>query len=155
VLYTTLDSPIGKLLLTSDGENLTGIRMAPFEIESDWSHEPKALAETTTQLKAYFAGKLKRFDLPLKTSGTPFQTRVWKALADIPYGETVSYGELARRIGSPRAVRAVGRANGANRIAIVLPCHRVIGANGTLTGYGGGLDRKAKLLALEGLAIPA
>jgi len=154
-LYTTVPSPIGKLLLTSDGERLTGVRMEPFTPHPEWKKAPASLQRASEQLGAYFAGELRAFELDLKTSGTPFQMRVWHALADIPYGETISYGELARWVGNPRAVRAVGRANGANPIAIVLPCHRVIGANGTLTGYGGGLDRKAKLLALEGIMVPA
>jgi methylated-DNA-[protein]-cysteine S-methyltransferase len=152
-LYTTIESPIGDLLLTSDGARLTGLQMSPFELDPSWTHAPEALEKASTQLEAYFAGELKAFDLDLMTTGTPFQRRVWHALADIPYGETISYGELARWIKNPRAVRAVGRANGANPIAIVLPCHRVIGSNGTLTGYGGGLDRKAKLLALEGISV--
>jgi methylated-DNA-[protein]-cysteine S-methyltransferase len=152
-LYTTIESPIGDLLLTSDGERLTGLQMSPFTVDPTWTHAPEALEDAAAQLEAYFAGELRAFDLDLTTTGTPFQRRVWHALADIPYGETISYGELARWIKNPRAVRAVGRANGANPIAIVLPCHRVIGSNGTLTGYGGGLDRKAKLLALEGIAV--
>jgi len=153
-LYTTVKSPIGDLLLTSDGERLTGLKMSPFRPDPAWKRSPAALGPAAAQLEAYFAGELRAFDLELTTVGSPFQRSVWHALADIPYGETISYGELARRIGNPRAVRAVGRANGANPIAIVLPCHRVIGSNGTLTGYGGGLDRKAKLLALEGIAVP-
>lgn len=154
-IYTTIESPIGDLLLTSDGERLAGVQMSPFSPDASWTRSPDTLREAAAQLDAYFAGDLEKFDLKLTTTGTPFQNRVWHALADIPYGATISYGELARWIGNPRAVRAVGRANGANPIAIVLPCHRVIGSNGTLTGYGGGLDRKAKLLALEGLAVPA
>jgi methylated-DNA-[protein]-cysteine S-methyltransferase len=101
-------------------------------------------------LNAYFAGELRDFDLPLDLQGTPFQLGVWRALRDIPYGVTISYGELARRIGTPKGSRAVGLANGANPIAIVVPCHRVIGSNGKLTGYGGGLGNKETLLALEG-----
>ena len=105
--------------------------------------------ETIRQLRAYFAGELEAFDLPLAPQGTPFQLAVWKRLCEIPYGETISYGELARRIGNPNASRAVGLANGSNPIPIVIPCHRVIGSNGKLTGYGGGLPIKEKLLALE------
>jgi methylated-DNA-[protein]-cysteine S-methyltransferase len=105
--------------------------------------------ETVRQLKAYFSRKLTRFNLPLSPDGTPFQLTVWRELERIPYGELISYGELARRIGKPKASRAVGAANGANPIPIVVPCHRVIGSNGTLTGYGGGLPIKEKLLALE------
>jgi len=105
--------------------------------------------DTISQLDSYFAGGLKQFDLPLAPEGTPFQLKVWQRLCEIPYGETMSYGELARRIGNPNASRAVGLANGANPIPIVIPCHRVIGSNGKLTGYGGGLPIKEKLLALE------
>jgi methylated-DNA-[protein]-cysteine S-methyltransferase len=101
------------------------------------------------QLRAYFAGELETFDLPLAPEGTPFQLEVWRRLCEIPYGETISYGELARRLGNPNASRAVGLANGANPIPIVIPCHRVIGSDGKLTGYGGGLPIKEKLLALE------
>ena len=101
------------------------------------------------QLEAYFSGDLRDFDLPLRLQGTPFQLAVWRALQDIPYGRTISYGELARRVGNPKGSRAVGLANGSNPIAIVVPCHRVIGSNGKLTGYGGGLDNKETLLALE------
>ena len=109
-----------------------------------------------TQLGDYFAGRLTSFDVPMQLEGTPFQREVWQGLLEIDYGETISYGELARRIGRPRAVRAVGLANGQNPIAVIVPCHRVIGADGTLTGYGGGLDRKRLLLDLEArLLAPA
>jgi methylated-DNA-[protein]-cysteine S-methyltransferase len=107
------------------------------------------LAEVIRQLQAYFAGELENFDLAVSPQGTPFQQKVWSELQRIPYGETLSYGELARRIGNPKACRAVGLANGSNPISIVIPCHRVIGSNGKLTGYGGGLPIKEKLLALE------
>jgi methylated-DNA-[protein]-cysteine S-methyltransferase len=107
------------------------------------------LKRPRARLQAYFAGELRDFELPLAAAGTPFQQSVWRALCDIPYGETISYGELARRIGQPKAARAVGLANGQNPIAIVVPCHRVIGADGSLTGYGGGLERKRWLLAHE------
>ena len=107
------------------------------------------MADAVRQLKAYFAGELENFDLSLSPQGTPFQQKVWSELQKIPYGKTISYGELARRIGNPKASRAVGLANGSNPISIVIPCHRVIGANGKLTGYGGGLPIKEKLLALE------
>ena len=109
----------------------------------------RILKETIRQLRAYFSGKLEQFDLPLAPEGTPFQLEVWRRLCEIPYGETISYGELARRIGNPNASRAVGLANGSNPIAIIIPCHRVIGSNGKLTGYGGGLPIKERLLALE------
>jgi methylated-DNA-[protein]-cysteine S-methyltransferase len=151
--YTTTTSPIGKLLLTSDGSALTRLHMAPFELPAEWRCDDGRFEEVVAQLAAYFGGTRKAFDVRLDASGTPFQRRVWDAMRDIPYGETISYGELAQRIGNPRAVRAVGRASGANPIAVIVPCHRVIGANGSLTGYGGGLDRKAKLLALEGVRV--
>ncbi len=153
VLYTTMQSPIGELVLVGDARSLTGVHMQSGR--SAWTPVPgaradaSALAPAVAQLEAYFAGDLIRFDLPLAPGGTPFQRIVWAALLDIPYGRTESYGELARRIGRPGASRAVGLANGRNPIAIVVPCHRVIGASGSLTGYGGGLERKRWLLALE------
>jgi methylated-DNA-[protein]-cysteine S-methyltransferase len=151
--YATMPSPIGELMLISDGSAITGLYM-----QNDKHAARRAVAvrddtqlrASLEQLRAYFAGQLQTFDLTLKAEGTPFQQRVWTALCDIPYGETISYGELARRIGQPTASRAVGLANGQNPISIIVPCHRVIGANGTLTGYGGGLDRKRWLLAHEG-----
>jgi methylated-DNA-[protein]-cysteine S-methyltransferase len=151
--YTTITSPIGDLLLTSDGDSLTGLQMSPFDPPTGGWRDDAAFQEVIGQIDEYFTGARKDFDVPLKPSGTAFQLSVWAGLREIPYGETISYGELARWIGNPRAVRAVGRANGSNPIAVIVPCHRVIGANGTLTGYGGGLDRKAKLLALEGVSI--
>jgi methylated-DNA-[protein]-cysteine S-methyltransferase len=117
--------------------------------EADWSDDARPLRQAVEQLRAYFAGDLRTFDLPLRMEGTPFQLAVWRALQDIPYGETASYGEIARRVGTPQGSRAVGLANGSNPIAIVVPCHRVIGSNGKLTGYGGGLGNKEALLALE------
>ena len=154
--FSFLDSPIGRLLLTSDGRDLTGLYMdvgrerptAHGWLE-DGTVEP--LASTLTQLKEYFAGTRRSFDLPLRLQGTEFQQRVWQELTQIPYGETWSYGQLAKRIGKPSASRAVGLANGRNPISILVPCHRVIGADGSLTGYGGGLERKQWLLAHEGL----
>ncbi|MGZ4591625.1 MAG: methylated-DNA--[protein]-cysteine S-methyltransferase [Actinomycetes bacterium] len=148
--WTTVDSPVGELLLTSDGESLTRLLFTPFTTDPTWSPEPcPVLAETVSQLTAYFAGERTDFDLPLSPTGTPFQLRVWQALRDIPYAETINYGQLAGRVGNIKASRAVGLANGRNPISIVVPCHRVIGANGSLTGYGGGLDRKRTLLDLE------
>ncbi len=154
-LYATVDSPIGPLLVTSDGTSVTGLYMDGHKhgaiIGKDWvrDRESPPLAEAARQLTAYFAGTLKEFDLPLAPSGTEFQQKVWKELQEIGYGETLSYGEVARRIGAPNASRAVGLANGSNPISIVVPCHRVIGANGKLTGYGGGIERKAVLLDFE------
>jgi len=151
--YTEIDSPIGPLLLAADD---TGLRRIEFMSskrahppEPDWTEDARPLKEITRQLRAYFAGKLEDFDLPLAPEGTDFQQKVWRRLCDIPYGETISYGQLAQRIGNPNASRAVGLANGSNPIPIVIPCHRVIGSNGKLIGYGGGLPIKEKLLALE------
>ena len=144
------DSPVGPLTLVSDGERLVGLYFA------GWSPPAGALrasddllTATARQLDAYFGGRLRRFDVPLGLAGTPFQQRVWSALRDIPFGETRSYGQLADAIGKPSAMRAVGAANGRNPISIVVPCHRVIGADGSLTGFGGGIERKKFLLALE------
>jgi methylated-DNA-[protein]-cysteine S-methyltransferase len=154
-LYTYYDSPVQPLLLTSDGAALTGLYMVEHrhgpEVGADWIEQPDALpfAETKRQLNAYFAGQLTEFDLPLAPDGTEFQQKVWQELRRIPYGTTLSYGELARRIGNPNASRAVGLANGRNPISIIVPCHRVIGASGKLIGYGGGLSRKEILLTLE------
>ena len=148
--WTTFDSPVGELLLTSDGAALTRLLFSPFEVDPTWSEDPcKVLDETVAQLSDYFAGVRTDFDLPLDPAGTPFQRTVWRALREIPYAETINYGQLATRVGNPNASRAVGLANGRNPISIVVPCHRVIGANGSLTGYGGGLDRKRTLLELE------
>jgi methylated-DNA-[protein]-cysteine S-methyltransferase len=147
--YTTVDSPIGEILLTGEGGALTRLYMSPFEVEAAWAHDPAALAEPARQLAEYFAGERTGFELELAPAGTVFQQRVWALLLEIPYGETTTYGALARELGDPRKVRAVGLANGRNPISIVVPCHRVIGAGGSLVGYGGGLDRKRTLLALE------
>jgi methylated-DNA-[protein]-cysteine S-methyltransferase len=150
--YRTIDSPIGLLTLAGHGSVLTNLRMVDQTYEpsrAGWSPEENAFAEAVGQLDAYFAGELVDFDLELDLRGTEFQRRVWQALLTIPYGETRSYGEIAEQIGAPGAARAVGLANGHNPIAIVVPCHRVIGAGGSLTGYGGGLDRKRTLLGLE------
>lgn len=151
--YSFCESPIGRLLLVSSGRGLSQIW---FEGQADKAalgpglHESEAaLRDTARQLRAYFAGELETFDLDLAPEGTTFQQKVWSELLKIPYGETISYGELARRIGNPNGSRAVGLANGSNPIPIIIPCHRVIGSNGKLTGYGGGLPIKEKLLALE------
>ena len=151
--YTYLPSPIGSLLLVADDNGLRQINFpvkgAPVQPAADCSENPQALAECVRQLRAYFSGELERFELPLAPHGTAFQQKVWTELCTIPYGETISYGELARRIGNPNASRAVGLANGSNPIPIIIPCHRVIGSSGKLTGYGGGLPIKEKLLGLE------
>ena len=155
-LFTHIESPIGRLLLTSDGTALTGLYMEPSRKaqSTDGCTEDAAAAPLSAairQLTEYFAGSRREFELPLRMQGTAFQQRVWRQLTEIPYGATWSYGELARRIDNPTASRAVGLANGRNPISILVPCHRVIGADGSLTGYGGGLDRKRWLLAHEGL----
>jgi methylated-DNA-[protein]-cysteine S-methyltransferase len=151
--YAHLESPIGTLLISGDAGGLQQILFStngrPARPDPAWQEDSSALGDVIRQLRAYFAGELENFDLALAPQGTPFQQKVWSELQKIPYGETISYGELARRIGNPNASRAVGLANGSNPISIVIPCHRVIGSNGKLTGYGGGLPIKEKLLALE------
>jgi methylated-DNA-[protein]-cysteine S-methyltransferase len=152
--YTVIQTTIGELLLVSDGQALVTI---DFELHGrhatplgpDWLADPAPLAGVVEQLHAYLASELTVFDLPVALGGIGFQRQVWELLADIPYGHTTTYGELAARLGRPSASRAVGMANGRNPVPIVLPCHRVIGASGALTGYGGGLDRKRLLLDLE------
>lgn len=170
--YEVFDSPVGELLIAATPEGLTHLLFARGEdasfaraIEADWvkrgavpnggdamssSGALAHLDRTRAQLAEYFGGARRSFDIPLAAAGTGFQQTVWQALTQIPYGTTWSYGDLARHIDRPRAVRAVGLANGRNPISIIVPCHRVIGANGSLTGYGGGLDRKRFLLTLEG-----
>ncbi|MFI4967288.1 MAG: methylated-DNA--[protein]-cysteine S-methyltransferase [Gammaproteobacteria bacterium] len=158
LFHHTMDSPIGGLLLVGDADALHGVyfqdgKRGAHKPDKSWEPSEKPFKEVQRQLKAYFAGKLEDFDLPLSPQGTEFQLKVWKTLRTIPYGKTWSYGELARRIKRPAASRAVGAANGQNPIPVIVPCHRVIGANGSLTGFGGGLPIKQKLLALEG-ALP-
>jgi methylated-DNA-[protein]-cysteine S-methyltransferase len=155
VSFCCIESPIGRLTLTADGAALTGLYMSvPGRTPrtADWVMDPSVapLPEASRQLREYFAGGRRRFDLPLHPHGTEFQRRVWRALTEIPFGATCSYGQLAKRLGNPGASRAVGLANGRNPIAIIVPCHRVIGADGSLTGFGGGLPRKQWLLAHEG-----
>jgi methylated-DNA-[protein]-cysteine S-methyltransferase len=144
-----MQSPIGELLLVSDGQALTRLEMEPHTAPADGVRDAEALRPAEAQLEAYFAGELAEFDLPLAPRGSAFQLEVWAALLEIPYGETASYGEIATAVGRPDAVRAVGTTNGRNPIAVIVPCHRVIGADGTLVGYGGGLPRKRLLLELE------
>ncbi|WP_347265623.1 methylated-DNA--[protein]-cysteine S-methyltransferase [Paracoccus sp. (in: a-proteobacteria)] len=153
-----IDTPLGGMVAVTDAHRLhllefadrevlaAGLRRLPGPVGLGWT---ALTARLEAQLDAYFAGRLRGFELPLAMRGTPFQCRVWQELLVIPFGQTISYAELAHRIDRPRAVRAVAQANGANRISLVIPCHRVIGANGTLTGYGGGLWRKRRLIALE------
>ena len=150
--FRSMDSPVGKLTLAGKDGRLMHLRMVDQTYEpshDDWEPDDEAFPEAVGQLEAYFTGERTEFDLPLHLVGTAFQRQVWEALLTIPYGETRSYGEIARQIGSPSAFRAVGLANGHNPIGIIVPCHRVIGSNGSLTGYGGGLDRKRALLELE------
>ncbi|OLP43392.1 methylated-DNA--[protein]-cysteine S-methyltransferase [Rhizobium oryziradicis] len=153
IRYTFMNSPIGSLLLAGDGHRLSRIGFpsgkGAVQPKPEWMFDDAAFDEAKAQLQAYFDGKRQEFDLPLDLNGTNFQCDVWQELIRIPFGVTISYGELARRIGRLSASRAVGAANGANPLPIVIPCHRVIGANGSLTGFGGGLDTKKWLLALE------
>jgi methylated-DNA-[protein]-cysteine S-methyltransferase len=156
--HTTIDSPIGRLLLAGDGESLQRVHMQdsghPFAPPPDSRADASPFAEPTRQLEQYFAGERRRFELPLEPAGTDWERRVWAALVEIPYGTTVSYGEIADRLCTVAAARAVGRANHRNPIALIIPCHRVIGASGSLTGYGGGLERKRYLLDLEAGRLP-
>ena len=151
--YTKISSPIDELLLVSNGDALTGLYMDTSNIDPnrrpDWRRNDKMFSDVKKQLRAYFAKELTEFDLPLQLEGTEFQRKAWQALLKIPYGKTVSYQDQANKINAPKAVRAIGLANGKNPIAIIVPCHRVIGSNGKLTGYGGGLPRKQWLLELE------
>lgn len=152
--YTIVGSPVGELLLVGDGTALSGLFMLPDakyvpEIGADWIRDDTAFTEVARQLDEYFAGERREFDLPLAPRGTDFQRSVWRELTTIPYGRTTSYGAMAANLGTPTASRAVGAANGRNPISIIVPCHRVIAANGALTGYAGGLDKKQRLLALE------
>ncbi len=155
VYYSHYSSPIGELLLASDGEALTGLTMCQHRgkparrPEATWQRNDSVFQPVKEQLDAYFKGTLREFDLLLRMAGTPFQDQVWDGLRAIRYGETISYAELARRIGRPGASRAVGATNGRNPISIIVPCHRVIAADGTLGGYGGGLDRKEWLVQHE------
>ena len=146
------DTPIGLLTIAENGTAITQVAFGQETATAGYAiAETPLLAETFRQLQLYFDGGLRQFDLPLALEGTDFQKDVWAALTTIPYGETRSYGQIAQQIGRPKACRAVGGANHHNPISIIIPCHRVIGANGTLTGYGGGLDIKEKLLRLEGI----
>ena len=149
--HLTMESPVGLIAVSAVDAGLTRVNMGVEELDQAWGPEEAspALEAAIDQLEAYFAGELTEFDLPLAPEGTDFQYRVWAALRRIPYGTTVSYGDIAREIGNPAAVRAVGLANGSNPLGIIVPCHRVIGANGKLTGYAGGIWRKERLLALE------
>lgn len=153
IYYSRFESPVGPLLLAGSRE---GLRLVSFGtgkrskgVQQEWRRDDAEFVNVVKQLKSYFAGELRNFELPLLPEGTYFQKSVWTELRNIPYGETVSYQELAKRVGKPKAARAVGAANGANPIPIIIPCHRVIGGDGSLTGFGGGLPLKRKLLELE------
>ncbi|RDG39374.1 methylated-DNA--[protein]-cysteine S-methyltransferase [Streptomyces corynorhini] len=153
VVHTVIDSPYGPLTLVATDGALSGLYMTEHRHrppqETFGVPDPGPFTEAARQLGAYFDGELTEFDLPLRMAGTPFQREVWAELEKIPYGETRSYGELAEALGRPGASRAVGLANGRNPVSVIVPCHRVIGSTGSLTGYGGGLDRKQRLLAFE------
>ncbi len=151
--YRYIDSPVGELLLAGEGETLKIIGFPEGKgrvaVDPSWTRNESCFKEAEKQLTEYFAGERTEFDLELEPNGTPFQLEVLDALLEIPYGKTTSYGDIAEKIGRPKAVRAVGAANGRNPLPIVIPCHRVIGSNGSLTGFGGGLDAKQYLLNLE------
>jgi len=154
VIFTSIDSPIGPLIAARDGEVIIQISFAPSSARDEWERNDDRFDDLRRALDEYFAGRRTTFDLPLDPRGTDFQRSVWRALVEIPFGETTTYGVLARRIGKPDAVRAVGAANGANPLPIVVPCHRVIGSNGSLTGFGGGLPVKRWLLDHEAGQCP-
>ncbi len=151
--HTVTDSPVGRLTLVATDGTLCGLYMAEHRHspapETFGAADPRGFEAAVEQLAAYFDGGLTEFDVPIALAGTPFQQRVWAELREIPFGETVSYGELAQRLGQPTASRAVGLANGKNPVSIIVPCHRVVGSGGSLTGYGGGLPRKRYLLDFE------
>lgn len=158
-LYTTVDSPLGELLLTMEGESLSGLYLEggrkPAAVGPSWERAPHAFDEPRRQLNEYFLGDRTAFDLTVAIAGSPFQLRVWRALRQIPYGETLGYGELAALLGVPRAARAVGAANGANPLSIIVPCHRLVGASGAMTDYAGGVEAKRSLLEFEAGRIDA
>ena len=159
--YDYYESPCGRMLLVADGEALCGayfVGQKHFrEIDGDWRRDPRAapLAQARRELDEYFAGKRTEFDVPLAAEGTPFQRTVWKAIAGVGFGQTISYAELARRAGRPGGARAAGAATGRNPIGVIVPCHRIVGADGSLTSYAGGIDKKIALLELEGRARSA
>ncbi len=155
--YTYIESPVGRLQLVGDRRGLKLLEFTAAKTgerhREDWERSEGHFAEVAAQLREYFAGRRRVFNVPLNLAGTPFQLSVWAKLREIPYGTTVSYADIARAIGRPRAVRAVGAANGQNPIPIIVPCHRVIGKDGSLTGYGGGLELKSLLLRIEGISV--
>jgi methylated-DNA-[protein]-cysteine S-methyltransferase len=154
--YLRFATPLGDMIAISSGDRITNLdftnsKYAP-KVRDDWREDPRSplLARCAREVAEYFAGSRRRFELPMAPQGTPFQQRVWKEIAGVPWGRTISYAELAARCGAPGAARAAGAATGRNPLAIVVPCHRIVGSGGALTGYAGGVDRKARLLALEG-----
>ncbi len=152
--YTTIESPIGELLLAGGERGLRQLSMSPFAIDACWERDEEFFAHIHQQLDDYFCGARRDFDVVLDLRGNSFELVVWAALTQIPCGQTASYGEIARRVGHPHAARAVGVANARNPVAVIVPCHRVIGSDGSLTGYGGGLERKRFLLDLEAGVTP-
>jgi methylated-DNA-[protein]-cysteine S-methyltransferase len=152
--YTTIESPIGELLLAGADGGLRRVSMSPFKIDRHWERDDISLERVRRQLEQYFSGERREFDVRLELDGNSFELAVWEALRQIPYGTTSSYSQIARALGHPHAPRAVGVANARNPVAIIVPCHRVIGVNGSLTGYGGGLQRKRFLLELETGVLP-
>jgi methylated-DNA-[protein]-cysteine S-methyltransferase len=157
ICHTYLDTPVGTILLAGSGGSLMTLKFpsdaVPVPPEENWERNDGLFKEVKEQLRSYFIGGLQSFEVPLAPDGTPFQLKVWEALRSIPYGETISYRELAIRIGHPKAVRAVGGANGRNPIPVIIPCHRVIGSDGALAGFSGGIGIKKKLLGIEGVAF--
>jgi methylated-DNA-[protein]-cysteine S-methyltransferase len=159
--FARFDTPLGPMVAVAEGASLVAIDFADAKyapaIDAAWTEDPAwpPLRECSAQLGEYFAGERGRFDLPLAPRGTPFQRRVWQEIAKVPYGATIRYSELARRAGRPGSARAAGAATGRNPLALVVPCHRIVAADGALTGYAGGLARKARLLELEGAAVEA
>jgi methylated-DNA-[protein]-cysteine S-methyltransferase len=156
--YSYIASPVGQLFVCGDEEFLSALYLPNHKgergPEADWRQADAPFAAVREQLAEYFSGARQQFDVPLKLTGTHFQLRVWQELVRIPFGTTISYAQLAQRLGQPTATRAVGNANGRNPVSIIVPCHRVIGANGKLTGYGGGMEKKEWLLAWERGACP-
>jgi methylated-DNA-[protein]-cysteine S-methyltransferase len=153
IYYSQIESPVGSLLVTLQQDELTNVCISQQKrtvaVQPEWIYDDKPFRSLAEQFQEYFKGERYQFDFPLRLQGTAFQELVWKELRNIPYGTTTTYGELAKRIGNPKAVRAVGMANGQNPIPIIIPCHRVIGSNGKLTGFSGGLHNKSLLLSLE------
>lgn len=153
IYYSYAESPLGRMIVRGDGHFVTGLFMPKHKgwhgVDDEWQQADAPFAALREQLAQYFAGERQQFDIPYKLIGTPFQQRVWQELVKIPFGTTITYAELARRVGNPTASRAVGNANGRNPLSIIVPCHRVIGADGKLTGFAGGLEKKEWLLAWE------